>query len=229
MVVVKTVKEFFLKNDQQLKKFMQYKTGIYDTNLINETVQEFYIKLIQSNALESYDPEKNSFDTYILNLFCWMLPYLSKKNFRYKHAAIPRKSLKYYDVEDATEERHFFDYRLMSYVQRVDDKVWGVEDDIFNYVHDRNPDYVPSTAYDSSLFEDTNPEALKYVEDFKRYIRNTETSKNADRMILFIEQKFQGCRSFQIAEMLGVSCNMVKFIKQNLQKKYTRWQQVATV
>jgi DNA-directed RNA polymerase specialized sigma24 family protein len=227
MVVVKTVRDFALQNEAQLRRFMRYKTGICDENMINDAIQEFYVRLIETNALGLYDETKGEFDTYISNLFCWMMPLLQRRNFRHRHATIPKKLRVKYGLEDpklGCHKKAKFDYRMMSVIKK-DDRMWSESDDVFNFVHENHASLKISKAYEVSLYDGAeDPIIDAYVEEFKAYIRRTEPSKRAERMILFIDQKFAGCRSVDIAGMMGVSNNMVKIIKQNLQRKYHRWQ-----
>ena len=90
MVIVKSVQEFQEKNENELKAFMTHKTGIYDQEIIKDTLQEFYTRLIQSKALENFDENraptaeenKLNYERWVCNNFCWLLPLLRKKNYR---------------------------------------------------------------------------------------------------------------------------------------------------
>lgn len=233
MVVVKTVAEFVAQNDTELRKFLAYKTGIIDRHMVEDTLQEFYTRLIQTKALQSFDENQGSFDTYIVNLFCWMLPFLSRKNFRHKHAVVPVSSRHYYEdpVENVDSGKKVtYDYRIISYVRKHGDRMLLEMDDVFNYVSDDTGSFRVNGGYDTSLCDsETNPLSTHYVEEFKEYIRRTESSKTAERMILFVDQKCAGCSSVEIADMMRVSYNMVTIIRQSLQKKYTRWQKKSKV
>jgi DNA-directed RNA polymerase specialized sigma24 family protein len=230
MVTVRTVKEFARKNENDLKRFMQFKTGICDPFLLEDAVQEFYIRLIESNALGLYDEKRGEFDTYIGNLFCWMMPLLQRRAFRHKHTTIPRKLRIKYGIDDEkanSNSKAKYDFQILSTVKR-DDRLWADEEDVFEFVDKDFASLKINRAYEASLYDlEDDPLMDEYVEEFKAYIRRTESPRNAKRMLLFIEQKFAGCRGVDIAGMLGVSSAMVRNIKQDLQKKYVRWQRVA--
>ena len=79
MVAVRDVREFAIKNQQDLVSFIIYKTGILDQDLIMDQIQDFYIRLIRSKALDKFDSTKGSFESYIFTLLCWMFPVFAKK------------------------------------------------------------------------------------------------------------------------------------------------------
>jgi len=229
MIIVKTVKEFVKQNEKHLIRFLQYKTGINDREMIDDTLQEFYMRLYQTKALESYDEKRGTFDTYIGNLFCWMLPFLSRKNFKYRHTLMPKRYRdKYLDKnEKGISNNHMYDYRMMSYVNKDNSKMWVDGDDVFNYVHENSATFKISKAYETSYFDtDEDPALSGYLESFKTYIRETESPRSAEKMILFLEQRVAGCKGVEIAGMMKVSNNMVKIIKHTLKRKYDTWQTI---
>jgi bifunctional DNA-binding transcriptional regulator/antitoxin component of YhaV-PrlF toxin-antitoxin module len=156
-----------------------------------------------------------------------MMPFLQRKNFRHRHTTIPKKLRVKYGLEDPSlmcHKKAKFDYRMMSVVKK-DDRLWAGSEDIFDFVHGENATLKITKAYEHSMYDGCDdPLFDDYIEEFKAYIRRTETPKNAERMILFIEQKYAGCRGVEIAGMMGVSNNMVKIIKHSLQRKYNKWQ-----
>lgn len=207
MVIVKTVEDFRKHNEEKLRKFMVYKTGIYNKDEIDDVMQEFYIKLIQTKALDSFDlnevthgtPEK-VFKVYIVNLFCWLLHHTKKKR----------------DKEKITK------------ISWIHPKASSEKDpsDVFNYVSSSElcSDFqIDSKFYYDSHFMDKESQLQLEVEDFKKYIKKTESKKKAKKMICFLENRSSGCRSTDIAQMLGVSNNMIKFLKFDTYKSYKRY------
>src|SRR6056297_3131349 len=82
MIIVRSVEDFARKNEDDLRRLMNYKTGIFDKNLVDEAIQEFYVKLIETKALETFDEDAGTFKSYITSLFFWTLPKTRKENFR---------------------------------------------------------------------------------------------------------------------------------------------------
>ena len=89
MIVVKTVEEFQKENENELKSFMSHKTGIFDQEIIKDTIQDFYTRLIQTKALEGFDENRAptdqqnqlNYERWVCNNFCWFLPLMRKKNY----------------------------------------------------------------------------------------------------------------------------------------------------
>jgi DNA-directed RNA polymerase specialized sigma24 family protein len=135
---------------------------------------------------------------------------------------------KYLDKnEKDISTNHMYDYRMMSYVNKDNSKMWVDGDDVFNYVHDNSATFKISKAYETSYFDtDEDPVLSGYLESFKAYIRETESPRSAEKMILFLEQRVAGCKGVEIAGMMKVSNNMVKIIKHTLRKKYDTWQTI---
>lgn len=204
MVPVRKVDEFVKENEDQIKHFMSYKTGIIDEDIINDQVQDFYIKLIETRALDTYDSKKGSFNTYISNLFCWMLPGMARKNFRVKYKVISRVSKRGSLLLLANEDAY----------------------DVWDFVDTSKAKYRVSPQYDAFHVKmEEEEETERHLEEFKDYIRKTESDKNARRMITYLEQRYAGCNAVNVALTLGLSANMVKIIKQNLWDKYNQWNQ----
>jgi len=206
MVAVRNIREFALKNEEHLKRFFKYKTGIYDPDLIKEHIQEFYVKLIQTEALKKFDEEKGNFDSYISTLLCWLMPILAHKNFRVRFAVV-------------------------SYVLVRRDKLHEEYDDIWNHVYGNSDFFKPDNMYLYSSIQDEDEERTthSYFEDFKDFIQRTESKQQANQMTVFLDQKQAGCNSADIAVMLNISRNMVKIIKQKIKRKFRTWQQITRV
>ena len=202
MVEVKTVREFARKNEKDLKKFMQYKTGIYDEDLIKEAVQEFYVKLIETKSLLSYNPSLGTFKTYITNLFCWQLPQLGRKNFRQSKDVVSVVK------NDKTYQNDY-------------DEVWnclGREDHRSGISFVLHPNY-----HTSNMYYDEEFAAENMLEAFISYVEKTEPPKKAQRTIEFLRRRMEGCNSVDLASILDLSNNMVKIIKNSAYDKYKRW------
>jgi hypothetical protein len=199
MEVVRDVKSFVAKNGDQLQKFFIYKTGIIDRELIHEHLQDFYVKMIQTRALESYREDEGSFDSYISTLLCWMLPYKAKKNVSVH-----------------------FDF--ITKVQRPG-QLPREADDIWEYMGTfEGPYKVDFSPCTPRIFDNTDEELFQqYLNEFKEYITKTESPINVRRMLIFLECRQEGCNSAEIAVYLGLSDNMVKIIKQRLLEKFELW------
>lgn len=194
MEAVRDVREFAIRNEKDLKKFMIYKTGIFDEEIIRETIQEFYVALIETNALQKYDPEKGRFDSYISNLFCWILPSLRRKNFRVRFDVISKVQTEYQEC------------------------------DVWDFVGDHNNDFHVDRRYNAyHVVFHNEQECHQYLREFIQYIKKTEKPSIAQRMITFILHRYAGCKSVDIAGMLKVAPNMVSIIKRYTEKKFKHW------
>lgn len=203
MEIVRDVKSFVTKNGEQLQRFFIYKTGITDRELIHEHLQEFYVKMIQTHALETYDEEKGSFDTYISTLLCWLMSYKKKKNLNIKYSFISSVCV---DSQSLCDESDIWDH-------------------VGTFEGNFKVDFSPCTP---RTFDNSDEEIFNhYLKEFKEYIHITESPKNIDRMLTFLECKENGCNSSEIAVVLGVSDNMVKIIKHRLKEKFGRWKTLS--
>lgn len=204
MVVVKTERDFFVKNDKELKRFAKSKTGILDKELINDLVQDFYVRLIQSETLKTFNPShleygtvKDLFEAYICNFFCWQLSYLKKKNYRVQ--------LKAYSI------------------CKKESRIGREEYDIYDHVGPE-ADIKVDPVYDASIVTGEKEKHLDwYVQRFKEYILKTEPPEEAYRLVTLLESRYEGCNSRDVAVMLGVSDNMAKIHKKKLYKKFKEW------
>lgn len=213
MVAVRTVKEFAEQNEQELKSFMIYKTGIRDEEIIRDTVQDFYVKLIESRALDKFDPAQvtygsleKCFSTYICNLFCWLLPMLAKKNFRARFNVISA-------VHFRNSPASYFNYAT----------------DVWDYtMTDNNTNPYVSFCVDPHYGASHTSVDEEYVahatfEDFREHVVETEKPKKADRILELIDRRAEGCTSRDVASILGLSGNMVKMIKNHAREKFYHW------
>ena len=196
MEIVRDIKTFVRKNGEQMKKLFIYKTGIKDQELVKEHLQDFYVKMIPPGALESYKEDRGTFENYIFTLMCWLLPQKAKKNV----------SIKYTFVSQVYSEPNTCD-------------------DIWDHAGDFNGpfrfDFCPCTP--RIVEEQEERTFCQYLKEFKDYIISTESVHCRNQMITFLTMKEEGCRSSDIAIHMGVSDNMVKFIKQKVQRKFERW------
>lgn len=196
MEIVRDIKTFVRKNGEQMKKLFIYKTGIKDQELVKEHLQDFYVKMIQTGALESYKEDRGTFENYIFTLMCWLLPQKAKKNIAIKYTFVSQVSTDSNTRED----------------------IWDHAGDFsgpFRF------DFCPCTP--RIVEEQEERTYCQYLKEFKEYIVSTETVHSSDQMITFLTMKEEGCRSSDIAIHMGVSDNMVKFIKQKVQRKFERW------
>lgn len=206
MVRVTNVDEFARKNEGDLRRYMTYKTGIRDSNIIRDTVQEFYVKLIETRALDTYDPKLGTFKTYIMTLFSWLFPVLANRN--------PRAR-----------------YTLVSWVQQ-NGRGKGNDDDAIVDVYERTAslgespyiDNVVDPRYAAShvcLNDDIH--ANIELGDFMRFVQRTRTRKAASRIHSYLVHRTSGCNGADVARILGVSNNMVKMIKEQVKESYEEW------
>jgi len=220
MIVVKTVEDFKKHNDADLQSFFIYKTGIIDKDLRDETLQEFYVKLIETKALETFDPNKatnpvaeRGFETYIMNLFCWSLPIIKKKNVKMELKSIGDNKYIKMKIPHITD------------ISRDDKRVniWDI------LTTDGSSNLSLDSSYNSSLTEFQKEEEMnKSIEDLIKYIKKTERKKKSDKMELFIRRKMEGCKSMDIALMLGVSNTMIRILKVDVYKKYQFWKNLGS-
>lgn len=202
MIAVRNVRDFVRINGEEVKRFYQYKTGIRDSDIVQDNLQEFYKKLMTSRALETFDESKGSFDTYIFNQLCWLLPYLAKKNSRLRHPAI-------------------------SYVSVVK-KGMETEEDVYDFVAHEYSMFKIDYQFSSHFHDYEEAVATKdYIRRFQNFIKDTETPNEASQMITFINQKKVGCRSCEIARLLNITDSRVNQIKRKLKSKYELWQKVT--
>jgi len=204
MVEAATVKDFVKKNEEHLKKFMTYKTGITDKDILHDTIYSFYVSLIETRALDEYDPSKGKFDTYIITLFCWTFPLSKKKNHRvmYNHVSEIYNNYKYMDVWEFLGKGNDYGYKIEGSFDKSEGDMWG------DHAH----------AYFS-----TKDECQAYLSDFISYIEKTEPPKKAKRMIEILKKRGAGCKSVDIAQTLRVSPNLVKILRQDMRKKFDDW------
>ncbi len=196
----KAMDEFARKNENDLRRFMKYKTRIIDEGIIDEAIQEFYVRLIEAKSLATFDEREGSFDAYILNLFCWTLPTLKKRGYTRSGNMV---STAY--VETASSDCR--DAR-----------------DVWECLH-MNPDYKVDPCYSNAALEYKEEEESEgLINEFIEYIRETEKGKKAERMITFIQRRREGCLSADVAVILKMADNHVKCIKQELYDKYKKWQ-----
>lgn len=204
MECVKTVREFALKNENDLKRFYIHKTHITDPDMVRDTIQEFYVKLIQSRSLETYDPSKGSFKTYIMNLFSWLFPVLANRNLRMK-------------------------YTFVSQVAERDNGVWGGEyTDVFNVVASSKAGPYVENAVDSTysaahVHVNDEQESLRTLREFIEYVKSTQSPKTAERIISYISLDRQGCTGRDIVKILGGSVKTIKLVKNKVAETYQQW------
>lgn len=205
MECVKTVRDFALKNSDDLERFMIFKTGIRDPDVIKDTIQEFYVKLIETRALDTYDPARGTFKTYIMNLFCWLFPILANRNVRMKYTFLS-------SMKDHSQNGHWN----------------GCYTDIFDGVatggNGPYVEHVVDGCYAvSSIHENEEVEADISMREFIDYLHRTQSRKAAARLVPYIEHRTEGCNGADVAKILGVSNNMVKIIKENAKRSYEQW------
>ena len=208
MTVVDNVSDFAKYNEDDIRLYLtspRRGRGLYDPELVNDIIQNFYLRLLKSDALKKYDPAIGSFKTYVITILSNMLPQERKSNHssRYKHlSSIIKPSAV---VSLGAEESDIFNF--FSCV--------GADTDFAVAQH--------KNIY-SSLFQEEEDLSIRHFISFISHVKKTEPNKKkADAMVCFLENKMRGCLGSDIALMLGVSNNMVKIIKNNIYDKYKKW------
>lgn len=206
MVVVKTIEEFYQENDQQLRDFMVYKTGIKDQDIINEAIQEFYIRLINSKVLEEFNEDnvkygsvEKVFETWICNMLCWVLPVMKKKNFRKDGKMVSRVKVNLGDSE--------------------------TEMDILDLIDIQDSNFRISEDFEESRLipNQTLTKENLIFDDLIKFIKRTEPDKKAQQMISYIEYRREGLLGTDISVILKVSNSTINTLKNNIAKKVAEW------
>ena len=184
-----------------------------------------------------------SFETYITNQLCWVMPRQARQRYRNRNVPLSDAYRKKYSCEESGEEstKATIDYEVLSSVSPMASRAWAVEEDVFDRVSAGHATYKVSSAYEASQFDTgCDPAMSGYIADFKAYVCHTESPQMAEKMITYLEYKLKGCKGVMIAPLLkstrknfsgrvGVSNNMVKVIRQGLQKKFLKWQELTEV
>lgn len=202
MVKVRDIKKFAALNEDHLVRFFHYKTGISDPQITKDYIQEFYLKLSKTGALENYDEKLGPFNTYVMTFFCWILYHFKNKNFRKKYKIISDVKIRNKNSEKLCDIWEFVNNSIGPY--RID----------------------VSYSLHSSFEEEIDISLQNYLKEFKEYIKRTESKHKAHQMIVFLDNKKDGCMSRDIARMLGVSDNMVKIIKKDVRTKFDSWKKI---
>jgi DNA-directed RNA polymerase specialized sigma24 family protein len=225
MIVVNSVNDFARKNEDDLRRLMSFKTGIFDKNLVDEAIQEFYVKLIETRALETYEEKEGSFKTYITNLFFWSLPLIRRKNFRVNFDVISSVTLdsggclqKNVDVWD------FVGSRSHSTTEFEPKKRRSKKEDSSDNYYPLSTTYKIDSRFVCPVMDSAEEESFySDMEDFKRYIRRTESKVKAERLITYIEKRLEGCVGPDIATILKVPSETIRNIKNESKEKYRKW------
>jgi RNA polymerase sigma factor (sigma-70 family) len=206
VVVVNNVEDFAKNNEEDLRRYLTSGKGklIFDPEMVNDIIQNFYVRIIKSDALSKFDPTLASFETYIITILCNMLPHERKRN---PHAR----------------------YTHISVLSNPDSKSRHDEDiDVFDFVYG-NSDYsgmsIDRKNMPDSVYLQEDIDSVNNMLAFIEFIKDTEPNKaKADKMVSFVEHKMQGLLATDIAVMMGVSDNMVKIMKNNIYDKFKKWE-----
>jgi hypothetical protein len=244
MIAVRNVGDFFRHNDQDLRKFMVFKTGIYDREVINDALQEFYVRLIRTRALETYDENAGAFDTYVMNLFCWMLPILRSKNFRYNYNVVStvknekNGEIKESDVWDYVSGRGSgtVDFIPRSLIEKKrkkhkrfkdifeEERKKYMEENGINAVSTSDATYNVDPRYISyTLDRGDEVEARTDLKEFIVYVTRTEPENRCKKILDYIKYKMNGCSNSDISKLMGVSNTMIRVIRNQAWERYRIW------
>lgn len=205
MVIVDNVTDFAKKNEEYLRLFLTNRKGIFDPELVNDIIQNFYVRIIRNGSLEKYDPDRGNFKTYIMTILCNMLPHEKRRNplARYSH---------------------------LSSVPNQDGGSLGSESevDVFDFIYGANQhqEYGIAQHKDlpSKIFQQEEDECTMHMMAFIEHIKKSEPNKvKAEKMVCYVENRMDGCKQTDVAKILGVSDNMVKIMKNNIYDKYKKW------
>jgi DNA-directed RNA polymerase specialized sigma24 family protein len=204
MVVVDNVKDFAKQNEGDIRRFLTNSKHIFDPELVNDIIQNFYVRLISSDALSTFDPSIATFNTYIITILCRMLPHERRRNPNARHSHLSV----------------FVDPDVSSPYSQG-----GV--DVFDLVYgccDHSEYGIKRKNMPSYVFQREEDESIMHIMSFIDFIKESEPNKKkADKMVCFVEHKMQGVLATDIATVLGVSDNMVKIMKNNIYDKYKKW------
>lgn len=203
MVQTDNVRDFYINNHEELKKFFIYKTGIRDPELIKDHMQDFYHKLESSKSLETYDKKLGSFNTYVLNYLCWMLPIAAKKNMHVKYEILSHIKLD----KDNCRFKNIFSY------------VSASEDNSYLSI-DGN-----CSSVSLNLNDEANVEFKDYMDKFKDYIKKTENKLTSSRMLEVIDLKIMGYKASHIARILRFTDMTISLLNKRLKEKYAVWEE----
>lgn len=249
MVVVKTVEEFQRENENELKSFLSHKTGIIDQEILKDTIQDFYVRLIQTKSLEGFDENRAptedqntlNYERWVCNNFCWFMPLMRKKNYTkvLKLRVLSEKERKRredyiikYGEEFLNEDDP--EYETLRFYSEISIKKPQATESV-NIYDVVNPgsgsnSYKINPDYDASLVEQDDEDALmKNLNAFFRHAQKVLPPKKARQIILYMKYRKEGLNNVDIGIILGVSNNMVKFIKRDAHAMYKKWtrEQVA--
>jgi RNA polymerase sigma factor (sigma-70 family) len=204
MVVVNSIEDFVKYNEEDIRRFLTSSKKIYDPELVDDIIQNFYFRLLKSDALQNYDPKIAGFGTFVFTILCRMLPNERRKNPLAAHPHISAISNPEGSTARCAEDVDIFDF------------INGIDTHTEFKINRKN---VPS-----SLYQDEEDECTKHMLSFIEYVKKTETNKKKSKNIVcFLEHKMAGCLATDIARILGVSDNMVKIMKNNIYDKYKKW------
>jgi len=251
MKPVKTVADFAKYNEKQLKTMFISKTGIRDKDIINDAIQEFYVRLIQTKALETYDEKEGSFNTYFFNLMCWMMPQMSRNNFRYNHEVLstveirePTNSCKEKDIWDVVTGYgggcYYSEKKIPDKVLKKQLKEEGLKFNldkkdcsslkkngkVVSVTHNYSsaPVYRVDPAYRISSIEYNDENKLYHdLKSFLRYAKKVESSKQYNKLVKYMKYKILGCKNVEIAKILNISITSIMNLRNRSKDMYLLW------
>ena len=211
VVIVRTVEDFYKKNHDELIKFLKYKTGIRDEETINDTMQEFYLRLSGGQILQSFDPnqvrpgtEEKVFQHYICNAFCWLLPLIKKRQNKPQHKGFSTVTIQ--SSRNSREEREIDVWEALG---GRDGKGYSVS--VANGFYTDQVDAAGLYEYES------------FIGSFCSYIDKTEKAKKSTKIKGYVKYRLQGLQGKDIADLLGVSDSSVTSIKNSAYRKLKQW------
>jgi len=236
MVVVKTVEEFKEKNDEEMRAFMMYQTGIYDPEIINDTMGDFYLRLLQTRYLEEYDENRATtekgnilnYERWVCNNFCWLLPLLRKKNY----SSVLKLRLSKKEAEERAKrygvpegDAEFETLRFFSTLPTRDNTLKEPVDiyDVVN-LNAEDSGFSVDSRFRVSMVESHEVEELREtINSFFCHTKKVLPKKKSDQINQYMKYRSEGLNSVDIGILMDISNNMVKIIKKEAQETYKRW------
>ncbi len=209
MVVTSCPKEFFLKNQKDVKRIISFHTKRSEKDFLDDMAGEFYLYMLKYRTLESFkmasaNPLKcmqKAFQTWIYTAICNFLANQSKSKARKtEKLMIPDHKLSFRKDKSVKDVTDFLDYRTR-----------------------KDPDSM--TFYAGSLSRDEE-ESHALLEDFLDFIEDTDEGDELTRgrMKDTVRMAFSGMTGRQISEQIGMSSSFVSLMKGQARKKWSEFE-----
>jgi hypothetical protein len=225
MIVCHTLDDFYKLNNQDVKRIVTWKTGLYSGSEYEDIIQDFYYNLAYHRSVERFnasgnpEEEKKMFEAYIVTCFG---NFISSRKRKQDQAFENRKILLKKDEEGKDV---FFTNKKITDIKSNDGETKNVFEliDCSGSVLGSILNVKEEARFDSFR---TNEElgVKSLLDGFKEFIKKTNDKPNKKRrMLKFIEFYEMGSHAHALAESEGISNTYVKDIKKAMHqhaKKY---------